>query len=255
MATSNQQNDVMFEDTEKNELITIDSISKSSYTKRPNRSPDDLNSPSSNHLAKKANHDIDPVLILAGDTPFDRTNFIEFDSKIIELTKADVKFTKLDKNGNLLIFLHSRTDVEKIMNSNSLFAGRKKIDLNLKDKRPKLVIKGLKFELAILYAQELKKEGIVDLINLSKNDYSPNIVKVIMNSEEAAMRLEKIGSIQIKQLKFEVAKELIKNKISPPKMTNQFLLKNNPSVAQSSTSNKEDDETVTMSKSVWKINK
>lgn len=141
--TSNRQDVVMSDNTDNEstselEKPTIDSLSRSSSTKRTTRSPGDRTS--SNHFAKLHKHELDPVLIIAGDFPFDRSNFIEFDSEIIEKTISRIKFTMLDRNNNLLIFVESVLDVERIMDCEDLFHGQKKVNLNLKDKRPKLII-------------------------------------------------------------------------------------------------------------------
>lgn len=218
MATNHQ--DVVMPDSSDNdstsELVmpTIGSMSKSSSTKRTNRSPGDRTS--SNHFAKQHKFELDPVLIIAGDSPFDRSNFIEFDSEIMEKTKARIKFTMLDRNNNLLIFVESLLDVERIMDCGDLFPYQKKVNLNLKDKRPKLIIKGLNFELANCYINLLSNEGVADIIDLSKNGYSPNIVKIIMENESYAEELLKKGSIKIKQYNFKVEIDSVK-KVSLPK--------------------------------------
>ena len=63
-------------------------------------------------------------------------------------SSCDLKFTMLDKNGNLLIFPKTKEDAHKIMLCDSLLNRRKKIDLSTNEKRknddrPKLVIFGL----------------------------------------------------------------------------------------------------------------
>lgn len=174
--------------------------------------------------AKKAYlNKIEPVLIRAGEGfIFDRSDCISFDSKIIEITNAEIKFTKLDKFKNLLIFPKSYEDVEAIMNCEDLFRGLKKIDFNRKDNRPKLVIKGLSYSQARTHYHSLEMEGIVELINLSKDDRIVNIVKVVMENEEAANDLLDKRYLKILQREFLVVKDKPKQKFNQMDMFNSL---------------------------------
>ena len=71
--------------------------------KKAVHSPED--SKSKNKIRK--NQNVDPILIFSSASNknlFDRSDFIKFDEKIQNISNAQVKFTKIDKNGNLLVF-------------------------------------------------------------------------------------------------------------------------------------------------------
>ncbi len=154
---------------------------------------------------------IDPILIINdGSSQFNRSNFIEFDNNITSTTNAGIKFTMLDKKGNLLIFPKSTPDAEKIMKCDQLFSGFKKIDLGKKDNRPKAVIIGLTYELANLYIEWLKSYGIIEVINLSRTE-KVNIVKVVFEKTEDCTKLIKNGIIEIESSTFKVCEDRRKN--------------------------------------------
>jgi hypothetical protein len=154
---------------------------------------------------------IDPILIINnGSSQFNRSNFIEFDNKITSTTNAGIKFTMLDKKGNLLIFPKTTSDADKIMKCDQLFNGCKKIDLGKKDNRPKAVIIGLTYELANLYIDWLKNYGIIEVINLSRTE-KVNIVKVVFEKTEDCANLVASGSVEIESSSFKVCEDRRKN--------------------------------------------
>ena len=192
---------------------------------------------------------IDPILILSGIDVFNRSDYIEFDSEISEKTGAEIKFTKLDKNGNLLIFPRSSEGADLILNCKDLFPGLKKIDLNNKDTRPKIVIFGLTHQLALKYKSNLTQEGIVELINLTKMGApQANIVKAVFEDVEKANSVIKQGFIQIKYNKFKVEKDYprskpenkIKQRVAnyENSYNNQMNAANENEIAESRTMNK-----------------
>ena len=100
------------------------------------------------------------------------------------------------------------------MKCKMLFEGLKKIDFNSRDIRPKLVIKGLSYKMAMTHREALEKEGIVDLINLTKDINKPvNIVKEIMINEEVANDLLDKGRINLLHLFFQVVQDKPKQKV------------------------------------------
>ena len=51
---------------------------------------------------------------------FDLSDRIVFNSDIISHTNAEIKFSMLDKNSNLLIFSKTKQDVQKLMECDDL---------------------------------------------------------------------------------------------------------------------------------------
>lgn len=157
---------------------------------------------------------VGPILILANESfKFDRRDYISFDHSIIETTEADIKFTKLDRHENLLIFPSSFEDADIIMNCKQLYPELKKINLNDKDNRPKIIIKGLSYSAASTHMEKLEEEGVEELINLTKVGNKPvNIVKVVMKDEITASNLLEKGWFTILHLDFKVEKDIPKFK-------------------------------------------
>jgi len=56
-------------------------------------------------------------------------------------SESELKFTMLDKNGNLLIFPKTKEDAQKIMLCGSLLSSRKKIDLSTNEKKVMIDLK------------------------------------------------------------------------------------------------------------------
>ncbi len=164
---------------------------------------------------------LDPILIIIKDkAKIDRSDFIEFNKSIMSITNAEIKFTMMDKNQNLLIYPKNEKDISIIMKCDDLYPGCHKINLNQKDNRPKVVIVGLSHSLASKYFSKLKDHGIIDLIDLSKN-HTLNIVKVVCNSSSSAEKLLESGEIIIDGSSFKVAKERSRIKISSNNSKNQ----------------------------------
>ena len=172
-------------------------------------------SPNSNAAKQHRLNKIDPILIKTNDSSiFDRSDYITFDNHIIEASAAEIRFTKLDKYNNLLIFPKSFEDVDLLMNCKDLFPDHQKIDLNKQDRRPKLVIKGLSYQMARRHFHTLNEEGIEELINLTKEGNKPvNIVKVIMINEQAACDLLDKSYIKILHLDFAIVADKPKKKL------------------------------------------
>jgi hypothetical protein len=204
-----KQDSLELSDTESETSVTLESIINNN--KKRQRSPDQ--SPASIPEIKQKKEKmvkIDPILIIKNkDTKFEKTDWIEFDSDIMNKTGANIKITMFDKYGNLLIYPLSEEDCKKIMNCNELFYGCVKKNLNNKDNRPKAVIIGLSYSLADKYLNELQEHGIVEIINLAKPGLlkETNIVKVVFDTEENADKLINEAQIEIRNCKFDVAEE------------------------------------------------
>jgi hypothetical protein len=81
---------------------------------------------------------LDPILIIIKDkAKIDRSDFIEFNKSIMSITNAEIKFTMMDKNQNLLIYPKNEKDISIIMKCDDLYPGCHKINLNQKDNRIK----------------------------------------------------------------------------------------------------------------------
>jgi hypothetical protein len=140
----------------------------------------------------------------------------------------------LDKNRNLLIFPKTKEDAHKIMICDSLLNRRKKIDLSTNEKRknddrPKLVIFGLQYSEALKYFEDLKSNGVIELIDLAKknsfNFSTPNIVKVVIDNEKLADELVDSGEIFIGKCGFRVERDVPKQKINT--VSKKFSLNHN----------------------------
>jgi len=218
-----KQDSLELSDTESETSVTLESIINNNKKRQrsPNQSPASI---PENKQKKEKMVKIDPILIIKNkDTKFEKTDWIEFDSDIMNKTGANIKFTMFDKYGNLLIYPLSEDDGKKIMNCNELFIGCVKKNLNNKDKRPKAVIIGLSHALASKYMNELQEYGIVEIINLSKpgSTKETNIVKVVFDTEENANELINVAEIEIRNCKFDVAKErkkIIRTNTELPKL-------------------------------------
>ncbi len=221
-------------DQEDMENLTIGNIASSMSNKRNNqqRSPNSLTESPINKAAKSER--IDPILVIAGDMPFDLSDRIALNNGIMSESSCDLKFTMLDKNRNLLIFPKTKEDAHKIMICDSLLNRRKKIDLStnekrMNDDRPKLVIFGLKYSEALKYFDELKSNGVIELIELAKknsfNLSSPNIVKVVIDNAKLADELVDSGEIFIGKCGFRVMRDVSKLKMNT--VSKKFSLNNN----------------------------
>jgi hypothetical protein len=231
-----KQDSFELSDTESETNLTLESIINNNKKRQrsPNQSPASL---PENKQKKEKMVKIDPILIIKNkDTKFEKTDWIEFDSDIMNKTGAKIKFTMFDKYGNLLIYPLSEIDCEKIMNCNELFNGCVKKNLNNKDNRPKAVIIGLSHSLARKYSDELEEYGIVEFINLSKSGSTKeaNIVKVVFDTEQKAKELINVAEIEIRNCKFDVAEErkkIIRTNTNVPKLNSNV---NKPSIEATS---------------------
>ncbi len=234
-----KQDSLESSDTESETNLTLESIINNNKKRQrsPNQSPASI---SENKQKKEKMVKIDPIVIIKNkDTKFEKADWIEFDSDIMNKTGAKIKFTMFDKYGNLLIYPLHENDCEKIMNCNELFNGCVKKNLNNKDNRPKAVIIGLSYSLAYKYSNELKEYGIVDIINLSKpgSTREANIVKVVFDTEQNANELINLAEIEILNCKFDVAEErkkIIRTNTNVSKLNSNVNKQSNESSASNS---------------------
>ena len=127
------------------------------------------------------------------------------EAKVEEYLKENIKDViiedyKITANGNLLIYTKSNNDNEKILNNNNLFNGLNKINLNVIDKRPYLVIKDMSVEFAEDKFDELNdKYGIIEIFEM-KNKFtnkSYKMVKIELETEDIKRNLSKLGFANI----------------------------------------------------------
>ncbi len=107
-------------------------------------------------------------------------------AKIEEYLKDNIKDViiedyKLTANGNLLIYTKSNSDNEKILNNNKIFSGLNKLNLNVIDKKPYLVVKDMSIEYAEDKLDELNdKFGIIEIFEMKSKftNKSQKMVKI-----------------------------------------------------------------------------
>lgn len=108
---------------------------------------------------------------------------------------AEITKIKIDKNKNLLIFPKTVEDAKKIETNTGLFPNCKKLNLNLTEYKPAIIIRGLNYESACSYYEKLKTKGIIAITNLKNkheaNSIDPKIVKATCDSVETKNRLLK----------------------------------------------------------------
>jgi hypothetical protein len=237
--------------------LTIGNIAASMSNKRNNqqRSPNSLTESPVGKLSKAER--VDPILVIAGASPFDLSDRIALNNGIMSDSESELKFTMLDKNGNLLIFPKTKEDAKKIMLCESLLSARKKIDLSTNEKkknddRPKIVIFGLQYSEALKYFEDLKSQGVIELIDLAKknsfNFSAPNIVKAVMDNAETADELVNFGEVFIGKSGFRVEHDAPKTKMNTTSNKNslnhnyytnqpQFNRNNQPATKDSNNAN------------------
>lgn len=117
-----------------------------------------------NHMLKpqKNNTSLAPIIIKKSDS-------INFTSKYISeqflrnnINKNSIKYTKLDKNGNIVIGCADLETINNIINNDNLFTNFKKVDLNYINNNAYIIIKNMSLETAKEFDQDLRDQGIVD---------------------------------------------------------------------------------------------
>jgi hypothetical protein len=185
-----------------NEDMTIDGIvldvNKIQERKRPRRSSGSGGSDVSGVSTKddetakmEKKEKIAPIII------FKLSEEMKDKAKIEEYLKDNIKDViiedyKLTANGNLLIYTKSNNDNEKILNNNKIFSGLNKLNLNVIDKKPYLVIKDMSIEYAEDKFDELNdKFGIIEIFEMKSKftNKSHKMVKIELETDEIKRNL------------------------------------------------------------------
>lgn len=158
------------------------------------------NSPPSNHQPKKMQRVINKAILLHKPACIQEMNEFkarravcdELRSANIDLT--DVKIT-ITLNGNILIYVDSIDYRKRILDDSNLFKGCKRIDLNVSDNKPSLILRGISLHDIKVYEEEglLKDLGVSEIVAVSsrQENRSLRLVKLIFESEsvkEAALK-------------------------------------------------------------------
>ena len=122
-----------------------------------------------------------------------KKNPVEF-KKQTQIYFKDINISKFKftHNGNLLIFFHSQEDYDKIKSLEKIFNDKKIIALENKKNSTSVVLKGISFEDAKEFEQELEEIGIVSYHKIKSFKY-PNSdikkVKLVCDNEMIAQNL------------------------------------------------------------------
>jgi len=142
-----------------------------------------------------------PIVILRKECA-DFNNDHLINSQIINLPMGLIKFYNINRNKNLIIYPTSQEARTKIMECKKFFADFKKIDPSSIDNRPMVILKDLPFKLAQSdsHSQQLRKNGIIDIIeikhrNMTENAVEIRKVKAVCDSIEARDKILKNGLV------------------------------------------------------------
>ncbi len=112
------------------------------------------------------------------------TDKITFDEDLCKDSKAKIKFTKFDKNKNLLIFPKTVEDYKKILTCQKGIFANEKIGFEARSTGFSIIVKGMSYEMCKKHESKLKQQGIIEIVDLGNTNHKPNVCKIIVDNKE-----------------------------------------------------------------------